>query len=131
MDFTQIKETCLYVRDLEQTKQFYHEKLGLPLISHVEGRHVFFRAGSSVLLCFNPEVTKREETLPPHFGEGKLHLAFETSPENYDAWKEKIAAEGIAIVHEQPWGKRFHSFYFYDPDGHCLEIVERGMWDPS
>jgi hypothetical protein len=35
---------------------------------------------------------------------------------------------GIAIVHEEPWGDRFRSFYFHDPDGHVLEVVPAGMW---
>lgn len=129
LQFVKIKETCLYVSDLERTRKFYEGKLGLPVISFVKNRHVFFRAGSSVLLCFNPEVTKVESTLPPHFGEGKLHLAFEASPENYEVWKEKLAAENIEIIHEEKWGEYFRSCYFYDPDEHCLEIVETGMWE--
>jgi len=51
--------------------------MGLSIIGFVENRHIFFRAGSSVLLCFNPETTKKEERLPPHFGTGQLHFAFE------------------------------------------------------
>jgi len=114
---------------LERTQAFYEGKLGLTVISFVAGRHAFFKAGSSVLLCFNPAVTKHETKLPPHFGEGKLHLAFEATPEDYEAWKTKLATENIEVVHEQKWGKHFRSCYFYDPDGHCLEIVETGMWE--
>lgn len=129
LEFKKIKETCLYVSDLEKTRSFYQDKLGLPVISYVEGRHVFFKVGSSVLLCFNPEETKNETSLPPHYGSGKLHLAFETSPEEYEAWKTKLKEENIEITHEQKWGEHFRSCYFDDPDGHCLEIVETGMWE--
>jgi catechol 2,3-dioxygenase-like lactoylglutathione lyase family enzyme len=55
MNFRQIKETCIYFRDLELARSFYHEKLGLPIICYVETKHIFFRAGTSVLLCFNPD----------------------------------------------------------------------------
>jgi len=55
MDFLKIKETCLYVRDLERARQFYHDRLGLPVISYLSGKHLFLRAGGSVLLLFNPE----------------------------------------------------------------------------
>ena len=129
MEFTQIKETCLYVEDLDRTAAFYHGKLGLEIISKVEGRHVFFRAGTSVLLCFIAAATREETQLPPHYAEGKQHLAFEVLPEHYDREKSKVEESGILITHVQPWKDGFTSFYFEDPDGHVLEVVPAGMWD--
>jgi catechol 2,3-dioxygenase-like lactoylglutathione lyase family enzyme len=41
MKFTQIKETCLYVSNLEKTRNFYSEQLGLEIISFVENSRVF------------------------------------------------------------------------------------------
>lgn len=128
LSFTHIKETCLYVSDLDRTYAFYHNILGLPLISKQDGRHVFFRAGASVLLCFLPDVTKGDTRLPPHYGSGKLHLAFECSSEDYEAWKAKLVDAGILIIHEAKWGIDYRSFYFHDPDGHVLEVVMPGMW---
>ena len=52
MDILKIKETCLYVSDLAKTKDFYFGLLKFEVIGEVPGRHVFFRVGSSVLLCF-------------------------------------------------------------------------------
>src|SRR5215218_5612952 len=75
MKFIQIKETCIYFRDLALARSFYHEKLGLPIISFVPGKHIFFRAGSSVLLCFNPDDSRAKTSPPPHFSEGKYHFA--------------------------------------------------------
>jgi catechol 2,3-dioxygenase-like lactoylglutathione lyase family enzyme len=129
MEFVKIKETCLYVTNLEQSKAFYHGKLGLPIISEVPGRHLFLRAGSSVLLCFIAESSSQSTEVPPHFGSGQLHLAFETSPEEYLKWKEKVQAQQILIEHEHNWGNGYLSFYFRDPDQHCLEIVMTGMWE--
>jgi len=129
MTIKQIKETCLYVSDLQQTAHFYHNLLGLPIIGQVEDRHIFFRAGTSVLLCFIADKTKVDKNLPPHDGYGHLHLAFEVSPEEYAAWKEKIQALNIAIEKEQEWKNQLHSFYFRDPDGHLLEIVPQGIWE--
>jgi hypothetical protein len=59
MNISRIKETCLYISNLEKAKEFYTGKLGLPVISFVEGRHIFFRAGQSVLLCFIAEITEK------------------------------------------------------------------------
>ena len=129
MDFVKIKETCLYVRELERTRSFYEGKLGFAVIGEVQGRHVFFRVGSSVLLCFIAEAAKAAKLLPPHHGQGQLHVAFETEPENYEAWKQKIKKAEIPIEQEYEWGRGFCSFYFRDPDAHLLEVVMTGMWE--
>jgi len=128
LHFTRIKEICLYVKDLDRTKEFYHGKLGLEVIGFVKDRHVFFKAGQSVLLCFLSDSTKNESSLPSHYGNGNLHFAFETTSQQYDAWKEKITNEGIVIEHEATWGN-LKSFYFRDPDGHLAEIAMEGIWD--
>ena len=128
LSFTKIKETALYVKDLDATRQFYHEQLGLPVVSHVEGRHIFFRAGESMLLCFIAEATKQDENLPPHYGSGQLHFAFETEVDHYEDWKNKIREMGLTIEKEVLWRKNLKSFYFRDPDNHSVEIVMRGIW---
>lgn len=129
MEIKKIKETCLYVTDLGSSKNFYSEKLGLEVIGEVKGRHVFFRAGASVLLCFIAKVSAKGGMLPPHFGSGQLHLAFEVEKEQYELWKEKVKKAGITLEQEYDWGGGFLSFYFRDPDGHLLEVVVEGMWE--
>jgi catechol 2,3-dioxygenase-like lactoylglutathione lyase family enzyme len=129
MNIRQIKETCIYVRDLDVTEKFYRETFGLELIAKIAGRHVFLRAGSSVLLCFDPEKTKTDTSLPPHFAYGPMHLAFEVEVQEYESWKIKIHEKNIPIIKEQVWKPGIQSFYFHDPDGHVLEIVPKGMWD--
>lgn len=129
MHFNQIKETCLYVQNLDDTEAFYSGKLNLEVIARVAGRHIFFKAGTSVLLCFLAEATKNEENLPAHFAEGKMHLALEVPSDDYREVKARIHSNGIEIEHEQQWGGDYRSFYFRDPDGHSIEIVPEGMWD--
>lgn len=129
MNFTQVKETCLYVHSLVKIRDFYHDKLGMPLISYKEGRHVFFRVGSSVLLCFIAKVTREEERLPPHFATGNQHVAFELPKREYETAMAKLEEKGIKIIHEERWPNGRHSFYFLDPEDNVLEIVEPGMWD--
>jgi len=129
MNIRSIKETCIYVKDLERTKEFYSGKLGLPLISLVPGRHVFFRAGSSVLLCFLAEETLKETILPPHGATGKIHFAFEVNREEYPLSLKQVKDLGIEILHEHSWKNSIHSFYFHDPDGNVVEIIEQGLWE--
>jgi catechol 2,3-dioxygenase-like lactoylglutathione lyase family enzyme len=131
MNFTQIKETCLYISDLDMAEEFYHGLLEFPLISKVEKRHIFFRCGSSVLLCFIPEITKKEADLPPHFAEGKQHIAFEVEQSDYLKTKELLIMRNIKITHEQEWTDGLKSIYFEDPFGHVLEVVPKGIWEKS
>lgn len=90
MTIRRIKETCIYVADLQRTKQFYTDRLGLPVLSLVKGRHAFFRVGESVLLCFMAEKTRQEKGLPPHGATGSVHFAFEVSKEDYNAALQKV-----------------------------------------
>lgn len=129
MNFLQIKETCIYVQDLARTKDFYHRKLGLEVIAFVEAKHVFFRAGSSVLLCFISEYTKTQIHTPPHGASGNTHFALEVSPDEYAAAKYEILQKGITIEHEHEWNNNLHSFYFRDPDKNLVEIAQKGIWD--
>lgn len=129
MEFTQVKETCIYIKNLDATEMFYNGLLGMKIISKVEGRHIFFRAGTSVLLCFIAEATKHEKNLPPHYATGKQHFAFEVKKDDYEAAKNELQTKGIAITHLQRWADNLESAYFEDPDGHVVEIVPEGIWD--
>ncbi len=100
----------------------------MPVISKVPDRHIFFRAGSSVLLCFIGKTTRQDSHLPPHGAEGVQHIAFEVPAADYVQRKMDIKKAGIDIIHEEAWPGGYHSFYFHDPDGHLLEIVPAGMW---
>lgn len=130
MNFLGIKETCLYVNDLEKTMHFYNEVLGLEIISYLPGKHIFFRTGYSVLLCFNPQDSRMKESPPGHYGGGKQHFAFEVSNESYQEVKAEIAAKGVEIIDEVIWNPGVESFYFEDPEGNILEVVpSNGIWD--
>ncbi len=128
MEFIQIKETCLYVSDLDESSSFYHGLLGLSVIDKVPGRHVFFKLGTSILLCFISDATKSEQGLPAHYAKGKQHIAFEVSKESYESTKVELMQLGIPVIKTHQWSKEVESFYFEDPDGHVLEIVPSGMW---
>lgn len=130
MNFTQIKETCLYVNDLEEAKKFYHEVLGLTLIHYQPAKHLFFKAGTSVLLLFNPEDSKTKTSPPSHFGGGKQHFAFEVEEKDYAKTKAEIVEKGIKIIEEITWKSGQKSFYFNDAEGNVLEVLpDTGIWD--
>ncbi|HZY79192.1 MAG TPA: VOC family protein [Cyclobacteriaceae bacterium] len=128
MNIRQIKETCIYSKNLEAARAFYHEKLGLEVISYVKEKHIFFRAGSSVLLCFNPDDSRLKASPPPHYSTGRYHFAFEVSPGEYEQHKAEIISKGIPIVDTVVWSSGQESFYFEDGLGNIVEIVPVGIW---
>jgi catechol 2,3-dioxygenase-like lactoylglutathione lyase family enzyme len=130
MEPTQIKETCLYINDLALARAFYAETLGLLIIDYHEGKHLFLRAGSSVLLCFQPDDSRLKVSPPPHYAHGKQHFAFEVPQHKYEQTKGEIVSKGIEIVEEVIWKSGVRSFYFNDPEGNVLEVVpDTGLWD--
>jgi catechol-2,3-dioxygenase len=129
MEFKQIKETCIYINDLNLAKDFYHSLLGLAIISEVEGKHIFFRVGTSVLLCFNPDDSRLKTSPPAHYSAGKYHFALEVTPELYQQHKEEIVNKGIQIIDTLLWKNGQESFYFNDPIGNVVEIIPEGVWD--
>ncbi|AYB30641.1 VOC family protein [Chryseolinea soli] len=130
MNIVKIKETCLYVHDLEEARNFYHDVLGLPVISYLPGKHLFLRAGDSVLLCFNPDDSKTKKSPPPHYGGGQQHFAFEVPKDDYERTKAEIKGKGITLIDEVIWSSGRESFYFHDPAGNILEVLpDAGIWD--
>lgn len=129
-----ILEAALYVSDLAEAERFYGEALGLERIARVEGRHVFFRCGQTVLLLFNPAATAEPPAagarlpVPPHGARGQGHLCFAATAEEIARWKAHLEAAGIAIEADFEWPGGGRSIYFRDPSGNSLEFAEPRIW---
>ena len=133
MKFEKIVETCIYSPDLKIMKDFYVNRLGLDLISEEERRHVFLKAGKSMLLVFNPENTSlaANSTFPTHgacTSPSSIHFALEIEQAGYEAAKNLLVQNKIAIEKEMSWGSGGKSVYFRDPAGNLVEIVTNGQW---
>lgn len=129
-----ILETAIYVDDLGAAEGFYGGVLGLERIGRAEGRHVFYRVGPGVLLVFRPEATEVVDPasplpVPPHGARGPGHLCFAAEPLGIGAWRERLAASGVAIEAEVAWPGGGRSVYFRDPAGNSLEVAEARIWD--
>ena len=55
-------------------------------------------------------------------------IVFFTDWKSEAGWKKKVDEAGIEIKHEETWGGGKRSFYFDDPDGHCVEIMGGDIW---
>ncbi len=126
-------EAALYAEDLAAAEGFYAGICGLAVIQRVEGRHVFFRTGPTVLLVFNPKATSqppREGALPvpPHGATGPGHYCFHVGSETLDDWREHLTAQGVEIEAEIAWPKGGRSFYVRDPAGNSVEFADAALW---
>ncbi|MDN2566464.1 VOC family protein [Aquibium sp. A9E412] len=129
-----VLESALYVSDLDEAERFYGAVLGLERLQRVEGRHVFFRCGASVVLLFDPDATSEPPApdarlpVPPHGARGPGHLCFAATADEIVRWKAHLEAHGIAIEAEFEWPKGGRSIYFRDPFGNSLEFAEPRIW---
>ena len=119
--------------DLDRSRAFYEEVFGFETLLQEERMVGLAVPGGSMLLLFRrggsiePSVMPGG-TIPPHDGQGTLHLCFAVPLAELDAWGQHLDALGIPIESRvtQSFGGR--SLYFRDPDGHSLEVAGPGLW---
>ncbi len=128
-----VLETCLYADDLVAAERFYGEVLGLEFFARDEGRHVFFKMDSSMLLIFDPKDSEAQSHLPAHGQQGAGHLALAAEESELDAWRERLMAAGVEIELDYEWPQGGRSLYFRDPAGNSVEISVPRIWgmDPG
>jgi catechol 2,3-dioxygenase-like lactoylglutathione lyase family enzyme len=128
MKVREILETCLYVDDLGVAETFYRAVLGLEVITHEPGRHVFFRCGGRFLLLFNAEETRKSDEVAPHGATGASHVAFAIAQAELAPWRDRLAAHNVPIELEYDWPQGGYSLYFRDPAGNSLELATPAVW---
>jgi catechol 2,3-dioxygenase-like lactoylglutathione lyase family enzyme len=128
-----VLETALYVDDLGRAAAFYADVLGLTALHADDRLRAFAVGGSSVLLLFRrgaslETVRLPGGTIPPHDGNGPLHVAFAVAADELAAWEERLREHGVPIEGRTDWPRGGRSVYFRDPDGHLLELATPGLW---
>jgi catechol 2,3-dioxygenase-like lactoylglutathione lyase family enzyme len=129
-----ILETSLYVDDLPRSIDFYQRVFGFERLLADERFCAFNVSSQQVLLLFVKRGTTQPITIPggiipPHDGEGQMHVAFTIAKEEEAAWSAQLQAAGIVIESRVAWPRGGFSLYFRDPDGHLLELVTPGCWE--
>ena len=116
----ELGHVSLFVRDLDATRHFYRDVLGLQETGTSKGgRIVFFSAGRHHhdVSC---ELARAEGPGPQPKGvPGLYHVAFEvgTSLDDLSEARRFVEAHGLA-----PFGETAQSFSIRDPDGHEIEL---------
>ncbi|CAN7364532.1 VOC family protein [Rhizobium sp. LjRoot258] len=112
-----------FVRDINRSKEFYNELLGLKIIEDA-GNFVLFESGFAIHegQSLSQTIWNQKHDAAEPYGRRNVLLYFEHGDLN--AAFESIAphVELIHAVEKQAWGQRV--FRFYDPDGHAIEIGE-------
>jgi catechol 2,3-dioxygenase-like lactoylglutathione lyase family enzyme len=132
-EVTSVAETALYVADVARSAKFYEDKLGFRRLAG-DDRFCGLRVASGqVLILFRKggslkPVTTSGGVIPPHDGDGQLHIAFTISPAEFAEWETRLREKGITIESVVQWEGGLRSLYFRDLDRHLIELVTPGLW---
>ena len=114
------------VSDLEVSRRFYTEILGLKLKFHAKGAGmVFLTAGEDhVILCKSDTKVQRSAAEMR-----RIHHAFKLDPDKYEDAKTFLRLNGVDIFEEEDRKSGVfvgRQFYIRDPDG---TVIEFSVWD--
>lgn len=124
-------------RDAEETRHFYEDILGVPLVhcmlaervpstgEQAPYAHFFFELGDGSYLAFF-DLGRNEKPAPsPNTPGWVQHFAMETdSVESVIAMRARLANFGVEVIGPVDHGF-VRSIYFFDPNGLRLEIAAR------
>ena len=121
MGTTKYTSTLIAVSDMEKSKQFYRDVLGMNVVADF-GANITLDGGLvlQTLDTWTSFIRTDNVVLPNNAGE----LYFEE--EDLDAFLENLKQFDICYVHplfEHRWGQRV--VRFYDPDRHIIEVGEK------
>ncbi len=119
-----IAAITLFVEDLGETRRFYGEVFGLPVVFEDENSAVF-RFGETLINLL--KVTEAPELIEPAIvasSEAGARFQFTLGVQDVDAMCEELRRRGVELLNgpmDRPWGIRTASFR--DPGGHIWEIA--------
>ena len=130
---TGVIETAVYADDLESARRFYEDVLGLKPMFADERLCAYEAGGRSVFLVFRrggslDPMPMGGGHIPPHDGQGSVHMAFSVEKHELARWEEHLAAHAVPIESRVTWPRGATSLYFRDPDGNLLELATPGLW---
>lgn len=114
------------VSDLETSRKFYTETLGLTLVNDASAYGMMFlRAGDDHVILARSDAPLRRSATDSR----RAHHAFKVDAAKYDEAKAFLASMGVEIFEEEDRKKGVfvgRQFYVHDPDGSVIEFTE---WD--
>lgn len=128
-----VLETSLYVGNLERARSFYQRLFGFEEFFTDERMCALGVPGEQVLLLFRRGATDvpapaPDGFIPPHRGEGPLHLCFAIPYGELARWESHLRENDVPIESRLSWPHGGTSLYFRDPDDNSLEVATPGLW---
>ncbi|MDP2562876.1 VOC family protein [Psychrobium sp. 1_MG-2023] len=137
IDIKQMHHVAYRCNDAKETVEWYQEMLNMELLVAIsEDRvpstkepdpymHVFLDAGMGNILAFFELPTKPKMGRDTNTPEWVQHIAFEvTDRDALIAAKAELEQKGLDVLGITNHGV-IHSIYFFDPNGHRLELTYR------
>ena len=111
---TGVDHVVLHVNDVQRSKKFYSEILGMTPYREDEGQ-VFLHAGRQGVALL-----KKVDDPPLAAGNDLNHLALNVAAGTYETLKAELEKHGVTVT-GRPGEDR--CIYFRDPDGHRLQLM--------
>lgn len=116
---TRIGVVSVWAEDVSATAQFYHEVIGLPMLSHAGGRPHFDVQGTFLVIL-------QGKPLPPQDARPARFPLFALKVDDLNAAVARLRAHSVQL----PWGIQEDAqsrwVMLYDPAGNLIEIAEYG-----
>lgn len=133
MEIRGLHHNAYRCRDSEETRKFYEDFLGLPLVNAFEisvtktGRetrvlHHFYQMKDGSCLAFFEAPDQAFDFKEQH--DFDLHIALEVPRPDLEPWMERARAAGIHTRGIADHGM-IDSIYFRDPNGYVIELTAR------
>jgi catechol 2,3-dioxygenase-like lactoylglutathione lyase family enzyme len=114
------------VSNLEASRRFYTEVLGLKLVNDASAYGmVFLRAGDDHVILARSDAPLQRSAIDSR----RAHHAFKVDAAKYDEAKAFLASRAVEVFEEEDRKKGVfvgRQFYIRDPDGTVIEFTE---WD--
>ncbi|MCB1917139.1 MAG: VOC family protein [Rhodocyclaceae bacterium] len=135
MKVERIHHVAYRCRDARETVQWYQKMLNMDFVLAIAEdqvpstkapdpyMHVFLDAGQGNILAFFELPTQPEMGRDPNTPEWVQHIAFRVPDrDTLLAFRAHLEANGVDVLGVVDHGA-FHSIYFFDPNGHRIELA--------
>ena len=135
MKIEKIHHVAYRCRDAKETVNWYRKMLNMDFVLAIAEdqvpstrepdpyMHIFLDAGNGNVLAFFELPTKPEMGRDPNTPTWVQHIAFKVKDRaTLLAYKSHLEAEGVDVLGITDHGA-FHSIYFFDPNGHRVELA--------
>lgn len=122
MEILGLDHIAITVRDVERSRDWYCAVLGLERrYGNVWGDVPTFVCAGDTGIALFPASVAEPKPRPERDTLAMRHFAFRVNRENFERAQNELRARGIALEFQDH--SIAHSIYFYDPDGHQLELT--------